>query len=313
MGDYNEWRVCWLNDDKSKERASSAEIPQQDPYCTPTKPKQDANNSKDSPPTPEMPPTPSRMNPVGSIQEADDSSDAVATVGKDDKPRTFCGTQVVKWDDMQLPLILASVIKKMMLARQGTSPLVLRLANEEISAWKKAPEWNSLNFSLSISTRVKNFFIWEDLGRGADGRAFLVSGGTKGAVGVLKFFFKNAETHAQKEESGWKSVYSHLPAVAHSLRVTRIMGHTALLMPWFQTPQRTQATLDAVAKTLREDFMAKRFRHGDVAWRNVGVYREDGELRAVVFDMQKVDPCKANTDWVTDAVASLSSKLEATK
>ena len=214
---YNEWRVCWLNDDKSKERASSAKIPQQDPYCTPTKPKQDANNSKDSPPTPEMPPTPSRMNPVGSIQEADDSSDAVATVGKDDKPRTFCGTQVVKWDDMQLPLILASVIKKMMLARQGTSPLVLRLANEEISAWKKAPEWNSLNFSLSISTRVKNFFIWEDLGRGADGRAFLVSGGTKGAVGVLKFFFKNAETHAQKEESGWKSVYSHLPAVAHSL------------------------------------------------------------------------------------------------
>ena len=172
---------------------------------------------------------------------------------------------------------------------------------------------DELHFNLCISARVKCFFLWEDLGHGADGRAFLVSGGTKGAVGVLKFFYTDPETKAQKEESGWKSVYSHLPAVAHSLRVTRIMGHTALLMPWFQTPQRTQATLDAVAKTLREDFMEKRFRHGDVAWRNVGVYREDGELRAVVFDMQQVDPCKANTDWVTDAVASLSSKLEATK
>lgn len=57
--------------------------------------------------------------------------------------------------------------------------------------------------------------------------------------------------------------------------------------------------------------MAKGFRHGDVAWRNVGVYREDGEVRAVVFDMQKVNPCEANTDWVTSAVASLSAKLEA--
>ena len=307
---YNEWRICWLDDDESNERASSAEIPQHDSYRTPSKTKRDAN-SEDSPPTPELPATPSRMIPVGTIQAADDSSDAVATVGNDDKLRTLCGTRVVEWDEMELPLLLASVIKKMMLARQGTSPLVLRLANEETSAWKKAPEWKSLNFSLCISTRVKNYFIWEDLGRGADGRAFLVSGGTKGAVGVLKFFFKDAETQAQKEESRWKSVYSHLPAVAHSLRVTRVMGHTTLLMPWFQTPRRTQATLDAVAKTLREDFMANGFRHGDVAWRNVGVYREDGEMRAVVFDMQKVDPCEANTDWVTSAVASLSAKLEA--
>jgi hypothetical protein len=37
---------------------------------------------------------------------------------------------------------------------------------------------------------VKNFYLWEDLGHGADGRAFLVSGGTRGAVGVLKFFFQ---------------------------------------------------------------------------------------------------------------------------
>ena len=90
----------------------------------------------------------------------------------------------------------------MMLAQQGTSPLILRLANEETSAWKKAPEWRSLNFSLCISTCVKNYFFWEDLGRGADGRAFLVSGGSKGAVGVLKFFFKDAETKLRKKNQG---------------------------------------------------------------------------------------------------------------
>ena len=82
-------------------------------------------------------------------------------------------------------------------------------------------------------------------------------------------------------------------------------------MPWFQTPRRTQATLDAVAKTLREDFMEKGFCHGDVAWRNIGVYHEDGEMKAVVFDMQKVEPCEPNTDWVTSDVAKLSTKLEA--
>lgn len=309
---YNEWRICWLDDDKSVERASSTEMPQHNPYNTPSKPKRNANSENTSPPTPELPATSSRMNPVGTIQEADDSSDAITTAGKDDKPRIFCGTRVVKWDEMELPLLLASVMKKMMLARQGTYPLVLRLANEETSAWKKAPKWNSLNFNLCISTRVKNYFIWEDLGRGADGRAFLVSGGTKGAVGVLKFFFKDAKTQAQKEKSRWKAVYSRLPVVVHSLRVTRVMGRTALLMPWFQTPQRTKATLDVVAKTLREDFLANGFRHGDVAWRNVGVYREseNGELRAVVFDMQKVDPCD-DSDWVTSAIASLSTKLEA--
>jgi len=41
---------------------------------------------------------------------------------------------------------------------------------------------------VCIAGAVKNFFLLEDLGHGADGRAFLVSGGTKRAVGVLKFF-----------------------------------------------------------------------------------------------------------------------------
>ena len=125
---YNEWRICWLDDDESNERASSAEIPQHDPYRTPSKTKRDAN-SEDSSPTPELPATPSRMIPVGTIQAADDSSDAVATVGNDDKPRTLCGTRVVEWDEMELPLLLASVIKKMMLARQDDARSTLRFAS----------------------------------------------------------------------------------------------------------------------------------------------------------------------------------------
>jgi len=197
-----------------------------------------------------------------------------------------------------------------MLARQMDCPPVLRLANESSSIWKKAPSQSSLDFNLCISRAVKLFFLWEDLGHGADGRAFLVSGGTKGAVGVLKFFFQDPERKAQHEERMWKEAYSHLSPVAKTVRIVRVMGQTALLMPWFQGPERTKSTLDAVEKTLREDFLEKGIRHGDVAWRNVGVYLcEDGQTKAVVFDMQQVHFVESQDDWVTPAVASLSERL----
>lgn len=48
-------------------------------------------------------------------------------------------------------------------------------------------------------------------------------------------------------------------------------------------------TLDAVEKTLKEDFLAKVFRHYDIAWRNVGIDYDDGKTKAVVFDMRQVD------------------------
>ena len=89
------------------------------------------------------------------------------------------------------------------------------------------------------------------------------------------------------------------------------MDQAALLMPWFQTLCRTRETLDAVTKTLKEDFKSNGFRHGDVAWRNVGVYYADGELRAIVFDMNTVEPSEADVDWITPALDSLAEKLEA--
>jgi hypothetical protein len=268
----------------------------------------DVEDEKESPPLPQ---TPSRAKGPGRLQSVDGARSAVCDedLGADDDPRTFCGTKVMEWDDRALPVVLASVIKKMMLARQEGTPTVLRLANEMTSAWKRAPSQSTLDFGLCISSAVKNFFLWEDLGHGADGRAFLVSGGTKGAVGVLKFFFRDPEVKAQHEESMWKKVYSHLLPVKKSVRIVRVMGQTALLMPWFQCPERTQSTLDAVEKTLREDFMDKGFRHDDVAWRNVGVYCDDGRTKAVVFDMQKVHCVESQEDWVTSAVASLSQKL----
>lgn len=239
---YEEWRICWLNLPATNDFASTTTIPEITPY------------------QPLPPSTPSRAKNVGSLQEVeqdvDQDVDPKDVDGKfDDQDRVFCGTDVMPWTDRSLPAMLASVITKMMMARQGPSPKFLRLANENTSAWKKAPEQSTLNFNLCISRAVQNFFLWEDLGHGADGKAFLVSGGTKGAVGDLKFFFRDAETKAKHELHMWHEVYSHLPSVVPTVRIVTVMGQTALLMPWFQhPPQRNQSTLSAVEETLRKDF-----------------------------------------------------------
>ena len=195
---YNQWRICWLNEPDSITRAGMEKLPEPSLYQTPVKQKQELVNTfedmklGDKSSSPQPPPTPSRKRGVGVLQEVDVvESDVENDLGTDDEARTFCGTNVMEWNDRSLPVILASVIKKMMLARQGAEPTVLLLANETTSAWKKAPQQASLNFHRCISGAVKNFYFWEDLGRGADGRAFLVSGGTRGAVGVLKFFFQD--------------------------------------------------------------------------------------------------------------------------
>ena len=319
---YEKWRICWLNEQDSNELARMSNFPTRNPYETPTKESLfevdnlfPGNKLEDNTPSPQLPPTPSRKKGILGLQRVDDeSNEEVKWNIADYEERTFCSTNIMDWQDRSLPIVLASVIKKMMLARQGTEPTVLRLANERTSAWKRAPPQSKLNFNLCISCAVKNFFLWEDLGHGADGRAFLVSGGTKGAVGVLKFFYghpEDAEAKAKHEEKMWKKVYSHLSPVANTIRIVKVMGQTALLMPWFQCPERTQSELVAVEMTLREDFMAKGIRHHDVAWRNVGVYySDDRRMKAVVFDMQKVVSAENELeDWVQSAIASLSQKL----
>lgn len=320
---YEQWRVCWLNDEKSIKVAQMDRLPETTAFDTPVKsakrPKTEIADAmedmtlKDNVDSPPLPPTPSRDMSIQRMQRVDEEGADLNFVFNDDGEREFCATEPISWNEPLLPSILASLTKKMCLAKQMAAPAVLRLANETTSAWKKAPPLSDLDFGLCISHRVKNFFFWEDLGRGADGRAFLVSGGTKGAVGVLKFFQGgHALEKAKHEETMWQSVYSHIASVTSGVRVVQVMGLPALLMPWFHRPDRTPSDLDAVGKTLKEDFKAKGFYHGDVAWRNVGVYLLDGEKRAVLFDMQTVRPARdsqADDDWVTFAVESLSNKL----
>jgi hypothetical protein len=315
---YEEWRICWLNTDSSNQVAALEQLP--DPplqFSTPVKAQSQGKLTnamqelalKDD--SPEPPPTPSRSRAVGCLQIVDDEfEEEEKFIAAHDPEREFCGTEVISGTDESLPYMLASVVKKMMLARVVGEPSVLRLANATTSIWTKAPEKSALQFHLCISKGVKRFYLWEHLGHGADGKAFLVSGGTKGAVGVLKFFFQNDQDSADHEAKMWTAVYSHLPAVSASVRVVKVMGHIALLMPWFQTPKRTQESLEAIETSLKNDFTAKGYHHDDVAWRNVGVYTDSGQVKAVVFDMKRVSKTKGRQGWVALAVDSLRRNLE---
>lgn len=314
---YEEWRICWLNTDSSNEVAAMKQLPAAlAVYSTPIKAQKSDQLTtslvglKLEDGSPEPPPTPSRARGIELLPKVDDESEEEEKISAgDDDERKFCGTDVISWDNESLPYLLASVVKKMMLARRRGNPSIVRLANETTSIWKRVPMHSTRQFHLCISKGVKRFYLWEDLGHGADGRAFLVSGGTKAAIGVLKFFFKSAERAAKHEAEMWQSVYSGLACVA-TVRVAQVMGHAALLMPWFQVPERTEKTLKAIETTLKIDFAAKGYRHDDVAWRNVGVYTETGQLKAVVFDMKRVSAADHEEDWVTPAVESLRRKLE---
>ena len=218
---YDQWRICWLDNDDSNALAATSKLDQLARYRTPTKgedtAKEKVGNERDQgiddhagnvelgnkPPSPTPPPTPSRAKGTLGLQDVDqdgiDDEEAVDTTG-----RTFCGTIVMPWNHQALPVLLASVIQKMMRARQLPEPTVLRLANATTSTWKEAPSFGDLRFNLCISPSVSNFFLWEDLGHGADGKAFLVSGGTKGAVGVLKFFYSDEkDKEAEHEKDMW--------------------------------------------------------------------------------------------------------------
>jgi hypothetical protein len=312
---YEEWRICWLNFERSNEVAALKELLNSPAiYTTPVKAQRDHQladslqkvHLKEE--SPEPPATPSRTRDIGCLPSVDgESEEEEKCFAVDDHKREFCGTEVISWQHKSLPCVLVSVVKKMMLARVEGEPSVVRVVDASTSVWKAAPK--TLRYDLCISKRVKWFCLLEDLGHGADGRAFLVSGGTKGAIGVLKFFFEDAEQSAHHEAEMWKAAYSHLPAVS-SVRVVKAMGHTALLMPWFQTPTRNEDTLAAIQSTLQDDFMHRGYRHDDVAWRNVGVYTDAGQLKAIVFDMKRVSLDANQEDWVTAAVSSLRRKLE---
>ena len=163
--------------------------------------------------------------------------------------------------------------------------------------------------------RAKNLLLLEDLGVGHSGRVWLVCS-KSGLVGVLKFSVaepKKAWTGAlddfreqklQTELKWWKQIY---PELGQMCSVQKFAGCWTLLMPHLCSPQRNEIAVNGVRETLQDCFADKGLEHGDVAWRNIGVFEENGEAKYIVYDLESVK-VNSSADWVDVAVEELEKR-----
>ena len=155
----------------------------------------------------------------------------------------------------------------------------------------------------------KYLYAIEDLGYGAEGRVWLACA-SSGAVCVLKFPIKDtnsASKDVERELKNWKKAY---PEFETKVFHEKWCGREALRMPHFSAvkPDERLVVLGLVKVTLETNFYDNGLVHEDVAWRNIGLYKDGAECKAVVFDLGRVrdqDKTGLDDNWVDDAIAKL--------
>lgn len=155
------------------------------------------------------------------------------------------------------------------------------------------PQWNKIGFPR------KYLYVIEGLGRGANGRVWLTC---TNSVCVLKFSLADSAEDLDREYTVWKKTYPEFPVYREVW-----CGHEALHMPHFTAvlPVDRTSTVALVKTTLLERFVTNNIVHGDVYWRNIGLYTDkQGKEHAVVFDMGSVSS-GSHAEWVDAACTQL--------
>ena len=78
------------------------------------------------------------------------------------------------------------------------------------------------------NSNCQSFFLWEDLGHGASGHAFLASSKSY-RVCVVKCFFSKDKRNAEDESQNWKDVYGD----TYQVRKQNLLNRDCLLMQYF--------------------------------------------------------------------------------
>ena len=307
---YQEWRVCWMK--------TAAQLAQQSPFeAIDAEPRTPLNSSGEG--EGKSPPglTPSkRLETVHELGQGAGDIDGEVELEEDNSMRVMMSTRVWNLDENVFNLI-GSVLWKMNVATDdadliGSGQMVIQLT-ENSFFWCKRPEKAGLkHLRWSEVPRATKLLLLEDLGVGHSGRVWLVCSGN-GLVGVLKFSVANPPTHwsgtledfrndyLKRELKWWKEIY---PELGEMCSVQKFAGHWALLMPHLCAPKRNDATLTLVEQTLRTNFVDRGLMHGDVLWRNIGVYKRNNETVCVVYDLESVGKSQSS-DWVEVAINKL--------
>ena len=212
--------------------------------------------------------------------------------------RTVRAGRIMLWNDSDLVETLASVLCKM-----ATSPATRRIALLErgrpyVDVGPTGWTWKLTTAAVPTPRywpmphkRFKHFLLLLHLGDGVNGRAWLAMTAS-GAACVLKFSQSpDGSSALQDEATRWHDIWG-----VTAVRVQQLANKMALVMPYVytcdkaadRTPEVHAAARAAVAHMAR-----KGWEQNDIKWDHVGLYRQDGVLRAVLVDLGDVSRVSA--------------------
>lgn len=253
-----------------------------------------------------------RLDPVK--ETADDENGHMATAVTGEAERHMLATKVVQCEDNPdaMRLILSALVK---MTKTGWQPLEHAFANLESRQlicfvkdgpsvfWsrdlaKTKPQWDAIK-PLS----AKYLYAVEDLGHGSNGRVWLTST-IGGYIHVLKIPRTYTDEALERECSWWHKIY---PEFAKYVAIESWSGHRVLRMPHFAAiiQSKRMQYLNAVEDCLRVKFEKEGFRHLDVKWRNIGLYKSANGVRAVMFDLAVRNLKTSDEGWIETCMKHL--------
>ena len=225
--------------------------------------------------------------------------------------------------DPKLWWMLVTLLTRMNEMTTFETPSTLYQYVAEVGPGIKGFQWHSIfpgvslsemNFRSFPSRNMKSFYVWENLGHGMSGRAFLASSKSidSPVMGVIKCFFsktKGDEKRKKKEQleardgeaKVWRQVYPDYQI--HEVVIFE--DQPALLMQYFSSidPEKRQGLVQLVQKTLERNYDVNNLVHEDVQWRNIG---QDQSGNVVVYDMgQVIEKEVMHEGWVQKAIEKL--------
>ena len=291
---YHEWRVVWLPE--CDEAARSTETTPANCIQGPI-----AQQLPDYPPNWSDPYQPSQYLP--NIPQDSQESEI---------PRHLFGTCIIEWNDPDLPHILLSVMQKMRSSPMNpVSYFTLSphrsyiYTTQDGFRWEKVVEEVKPVIEGRAPSHYQHAFLLSDLGGGGDGRVWLACT-RAGKVCVLKFS-KNGD-QLEKEKQIWKEAWN-CDAI-----VKQLNNRPVLIMPWVKPCSENEfhsneevkaAVIDAIKTMASVGYM-----HDDLRWRHVGLYRKDGKLHALLFDLSRATPINRDQASIEHTISQMMSELD---
>jgi hypothetical protein len=228
------------------------------------------------------------------------------------KERVVRAGRVMRWDDPALVVTLASVLLKMVTSPATRLKQLLDPGRKYIKVGEKDWMWAmlpngtpELRYWPMPNANVATFLLLLHLGDGVNGRAWLAMT-LAGVACVLKF---PKESHDSDSLHGeveiWRTVWG-----VDGVRVQQLANKPALVMPYVRTcsaqADQTEEVRDATRVAVAR-MAAAGWRHNDVKWEHVGLYKQAGTLRAVLIDAG--DVLSVPPEERADAQAEMLSAL----